>query len=350
MTKAWKIFGYGVIVAAIFALVIPLASGGEKASAKSTENIEHIFTHELVFDTDKAYSENNKLRGCFDKDHMTTREFSALLDSLYERDYVLVSLDDVIQGSVTVPDGKRPIVLSVDDLTYDTRNRGCIDKIVLKDGEIYDYTQNAEPQFTRERECITILESFISKHPDFSSNGARATLCVNGYNGILGYRITPDCRVSESYRERETEECKSAVAALKKLGYRFASHTYYHKYFNSMTENEVAKDISMWKKYVEPIVGKTRVLCFPAGEHKASSGKIDLYINNGFDVFLCVGSGGTEYEKSRDDCEFIYRKPFDGTSLRLYGDMYSHLVDTRVIYDPRRYLPFSYKGGYYTSG
>lgn len=336
----------GITVLAVMLFVITF--GGIKyAAAESSVKVEHIFTHELVFDADRAFAPTNKLRDCFDKDHMTTKEFAALLASLYERDYVLVSLDSVLDGTVKVPSGKHAVALSVDDLTYDTTGRGCIDKLVMRGGIVYDYTENAEPKLSRERECVTILESFIDAHPDFSPYGARATLCVNGYNGILGYRVTPDCRVSAERMASDTQDCKKLVHALKSLGYTFASHTYYHKYFNSMSEQEVARDIKKWKEYIEPIVGRTRVLCFPAGEHNAKSGKMDMYISNGFDVFLCVGAGAAEYERSRTDCTFVYRKPFDGTALRLYKAQYARFCDTQMIYDDRRFRPFSYKGNYH---
>ncbi|MDE7464347.1 MAG: polysaccharide deacetylase family protein [Clostridiales bacterium] len=311
--------------------------------------VEHIFTHELVFDTAKAYSPKNPVRDCFDKDHMTAKEFKALLDELYKNGYVLVSLDKVIgNGPLTVPQGKKPLVMSFDDMTYDTVNRGCIDKIVISDGKVCDYTKNAEPQITRERENVTILESFIEQHPDFSHEGARATLCVNGYNGILGYRCTPDCRVSEQKQAEETKACKELVAALKDLGYTFASHTYYHRYFNGSSADMIENDCIAWQKYIEPIVGKTRVLCYPAGEHKAKSSKNEIFKRYGFDVFLCVGNfAGTDYERASTDAKYIYRLPFDGTALRLYGKSYAHLADTRAIYDDTRFRPFSYKGGYH---
>lgn len=309
--------------------------------------IEHIFTHELVFDTDKAFAKSNKLRHCFDKDHMTAKEFGALLDSLYSRGYVLVSLDAAISDKpLMLPKGKKPLVMSFDDMTYDTVGRGCIDKLVLDGGKICDYTANAEPQITRERENVAILEKFIETHPDFSVDGGRATLCVNGYNGILGYRVTPDCRVSQKYMDREIEACKAFVNELKARGYTFASHTYYHSYFNSTTAERLEKDCAMWKKYIEPIVGKTRVLCYPAGEHKAKNDKNAIFKKYGFDTFLCVGcQSATEFEK-HDSARYIYRRPFDGTALRLYGKLYAHLVDTREIYDSARFRPFSYKGGY----
>lgn len=310
--------------------------------------VEHVFTHELVFDTVKAYSPKNSLRDCFDKDHLTAKEFGALLGELYKNDYVLVRLDDVIGGEpIVVPRGKKPLVMSFDDMTYDTVNRGCIDRLIVKDGKIYDYTRHAEPQVTRERENVTLLESFIESHPDFSHEGARATLCVNGYNGILGYRCTPSCNVSDGVRASEERKCKETVEALKALGYSFASHTYYHKYFKSCSAETIEKDCAAWHKYIEPIVGKTRVLCYPAGEHAAKSAKNEIFKRYGFDVFFCVGDfDGTDYERS-DAAEYIYRLPFDGTALRLYGKSYAHLADTRAIYDETRFRPFTYRGSYH---
>lgn len=342
-----------VIIAIIAACLIMSFCFANRAWAETElveydGNVEHIFTHELVFDTAKAFSPKNSVRDCFDKDHLTAKEFRALLVELYKNDYVLVSLDASLSGAVKVPHGKKPLVMSFDDMTYDTVNRGCIDKIIISDGKICDYTKNAQPQMSRERENVTILESFIEQHPDFSPFGARATLCVNGYNGILGYRCTPDSKASEQKQAEETTECKKLVAELKALGYSFASHTYYHKYFNSSSASMIEKDCIAWQKYIEPIVGNTRVLCYPAGEHKAKSAKNDIFKRYGFDVFLCVGNfSGTDYERASTDAKYLYRLPFDGTALRLYQKSYAHLADTRAIYDDTRFRPFSYKGGYY---
>ncbi len=341
-----------VIIIAAFGAVTRFAhADGDKSDGHIEYDgaIEHIFTHELIYDTEKAFAPNNKLRNCFDKDHLTAKEFKALLGELYKNDYVLVSIDGVLSGKKPImPRGKKPLVMSFDDMTYDTTDRGCIDKIKLVDGVVYDFTESAEPQLTRERENITILESFIQTHPDFSPFGARATLCVNGYNGIFGYRITPDCNVSEEYAESETRECKKLVSALKDLGYTFASHTYYHKYFHSMSAREIEKDCNAWDKYIKPIVGETRILCYPAGQHNADSARNDIFKAHGFNVFFCVGSSAmTETEKNSVDATYIYRKPFDGTALRLYGKLYAHLADTAAIYDKSRFRPFSYKGGYY---
>lgn len=352
MRKSAAVCAIIAVLAAIFAFgltAVDPATADEAELVTYTGKVEHIFTHELIFDAEKAYSPKNPLRDCFDKDHMTAKEFKALLAELYKNDFVLVSLDRAIDGApIALPRGKKPLVMSFDDMTYDTANRGCIDKIILHDGKLYDHTNSAEPKITRERENVTILESFIENHPDFSFEGGRATLCVNGYNGILGYRITPDCKVSAKKQAEDTAECKAVVAALKDLGYTFASHTYYHNYFNSCSAEMIEKDCAAWRKHIQPIVGDTRVLCYPAGEHKAKSAKNDIFKRYGFNTFLCVGNfAGTDYERACTDARYVYRLPFDGTALRLYGKSYAHLADTRAIYDDARFRPFSYKGGYY---
>ncbi|MEG1499938.1 MAG: hypothetical protein RR400_02620, partial [Clostridia bacterium] len=52
--------------------------------------IEHFFTHELVFETNKAFSPNNKIRKSLDMDHLTTKEYENILQSFYEKDFILV--------------------------------------------------------------------------------------------------------------------------------------------------------------------------------------------------------------------------------------------------------------------
>ena len=340
-----RLIAAATAAAAAFAALGAPTDGVAAKSAPTA--VEHIFTHELIYDTALAFSPSNRLRDSFDKDRMTAKEFSALLSSLYEKNYVLVSTVDAAVGDITLAEGKRAVALSFDDMTYDTVGRGCVDKIVFDGGKLSDYTRDAEPQITRCRENVTILESFIEAHPDFSHNGARATICVNGYNGILGYRVTPSSRVSDERMAEDAAQCKKTVAAMKALGYEFASHTYYHKYFDGMSAADIERDLDLWDKYIRPIVGDTRMLCFPSGLHNAKAAKFAAYGRHGFDIFLCVGSGATDYERGMTDATFVYRKPMDGTALRLYRKQYSHFVDTAEIYDGARHRPFSYKGGYY---
>ncbi|MFQ9739281.1 MAG: hypothetical protein ACLR06_17395 [Christensenellaceae bacterium] len=53
-------------------------------------------------------------------------------------------------------------------------------------------------------EFVPIVEEFVAKHPDFSYRGARGTIFLTGFDGILGYRTQRD----SPNRKRETEKAK----------------------------------------------------------------------------------------------------------------------------------------------
>ena len=37
---------------------------------------------------------------------------------------------------------------------------------------------------------VPLIDAFVKKHPDFSYRGAKGTLALTGYNGVLGYRTS----------------------------------------------------------------------------------------------------------------------------------------------------------------
>ena len=79
------------------------------------EPVRHIFFHSLIVDTSLA----------FDGDHMsngynywmtTVDEFKRMLEELHKNDFVLIDIHDI--EAPYVPKGKKPLVLSVDDVNY----------------------------------------------------------------------------------------------------------------------------------------------------------------------------------------------------------------------------------------
>jgi ABC-type transport system substrate-binding protein len=77
-------------------------------------------------------------------------------------------------------------------------------------------------------DLVPILEAFIATHPDFSYQGARATLAITGYDGIFGYRINTSAKAllgEEAYQD-EVEAATKIVQALRKAGYTIACGTY----------------------------------------------------------------------------------------------------------------------------
>ena len=298
--------------------------------------VKHFFTHELIYSTQKAFSHSNNLRYCFDRDHFTVYEFRNFLEQMRLNDYVLVDFDmmydikdgNVIKKTLFIPAGKKPFTLSLDDMSYDTNNRGIINKIIVENDTIKDYTQGEDIPITEDRESITILENYLKKYPEFSVNNSKMCICVNGYNGVLGYRIqknNPD-------RDKEIEELKVVVNKLKSLGYTFASHSYSHAFINSVSSEFVSFDLKRWHEEIESVIGGSDIFCFPGGIHNVNSYN-DRIIRQNFKILLCVGVDYNKPYEISDNYVYIYRTPLDGNSLRTYPNMYREIFEPDSIYD-----------------
>ena len=157
--------------------------------------VPHIFTHCLI-----AYPElkdgSGKMR--YDNDCINVTEFKNLLRELYANGYSLVDLYDIyeedengrlaMKQAVEVPVGRKPLVFSIDDVVYDydKRGNGMVDLLTLDEqGNLVSgtYLEDGSIDYSYDREVFPILEAFIAEHPDFSSHGARLTLCMTGFAG-----------------------------------------------------------------------------------------------------------------------------------------------------------------------
>lgn len=342
------------VALACFFIVGSFGAGVGDVFAEEKVQVQHFFTHELVYSPERAYSDSNYIRKCFDRDHLTTSEFKKILEELYLRGFVLVNIEDAYsfnngkweEKSGVSFNGKKPLILSFDDLTYDTVGRGIVEKIVVKDGEIWDYASCEEQKFSQERDGVTILEKFIEENPEFSFNGARAILCITGYNGAFGYRVFEGTYLSKGKLEEEKRGLEELVSVLKGKGYRFACHSYSHCNAAYANFSEFQKDLCKWENEIGKFVGETNVYCYPGGNHRAQGSNNELLKQKGFNVFLCTGSKPTKSEVEENGATYFYRHPLDGTSLRICEEEYSGFFDTRKVYDERRYVPFSYKKGY----
>lgn len=93
--------------------------------------------------------------------------FKAHLEQLYAAGYSLISLDEMLSGSIVVPEGRRPLVLSIDDAYF-------ADQLYL--------TEEGLPS----EQCgIGVLYAFSLEHPDF---GFSAALFANFGDKYYGNR------------------------------------------------------------------------------------------------------------------------------------------------------------------
>lgn len=299
-------------------------------------NIENFFTHQIINRPDLAFNSENKYKYNFYRDCVTFTEFERFLNEMYNNNYILVDIYDcykTIDGKVYkkdlyLPKYKKPFILSFDDMSFDTKNKGMSDKLILDtNNEIATYTSSNEIQVEYNKEAIPILENFINFHKDFSFNGARGIICPTGYNGILGYRINKD----NPNHTKEIEKVKPLISRLKELGYRFASHTFNHIGVSNVSLDVLRKDTDKYNNEIIPIIGETKILSFPCGMLTTNKDKLKILNDAGFNIFLCVGT--SKQETWIDNNLFLKRHVLDGGSMLKYRKQLLPIIDTTKIYD-----------------
>ena len=349
----------------------------------SPDKVTHIFFHSLVVDPERGFSItdndswNNSTAG-FCQWMTTVDEFNAILQQMYERGYVLVDLDDMVEKTtdengtvhmtaknIMLPQGKIPFVLSLDDLSYyhSYDGRGTATRMIIgEDGTpTCEYVQADGTTVVGSYDCVPLLDDFLDVHPDFSYKGAKGTIALTGYNGILGYRtdycyrdrvdLTADQEAwlnvhPEFNWEEECAKAKAVADCLKEDGWKFASHTWGHIRIGSADIGWIQEDTQKWLQYVAPLIGGTDRIIFAHGEDLAawneeysSTEKFQYLKSQGFNIFCNVDS--TQYFVQIGDLYLrMGRRNLDGYRLweAVYGgnDRISDLVDAASVIDPKR--------------
>ncbi|MDR2939571.1 MAG: polysaccharide deacetylase family protein [Clostridiales bacterium] len=311
--------------------------------------VDHIFFHPLIAYNDRAFNGDASSKGM--DDYMATAlECKRLLEQAYNNGFVLVDINKVYdfvtdENGVTsmarvsfdFPEGKKPMVISMDDVNYYPYmiEDGCNNKLVLDEqGEIANYSEDlsGNPVISYDTEVITIVERFLEEHPDFSFDGARGVIGLTGYEGILGYRT----QEGSPTREIEVEAVKPVIEELKSLGWTFASHSYGHPHMSQITLEYFKEDTDDWKREVEPLVGPTRVFLYPYGDfikhEDAGMEKINYLIDvGGFNIHC--GVSVYPYSKSYERYAYEDRKNIDGLTLRNQHEKVKHMFDTEYVID-----------------
>jgi len=251
----------------------------------------HLFFHSLCIDAQLSFRADNDRAHDFESWFVTVSEFKEILERMYFRGYCLVDIHDVVSGVIDLPEGKKPLVLSFDDVNYYDymKGYGFASKMILTpDNRIANtYISNSgEETITYEGDCVPIIESFIEMHPDFSHNGARGVIAVTGKEGILGYR--------------NPEESVPLVHELKKRGWLFASHSWRHNH-SAYSDGPILtykgkQDIGRWKHGVEPFTGETDIFITPFGvDTRNNPGLASIIKKNGFKI-ICTVSDRNQIE------------------------------------------------------
>jgi len=239
----------------------------------------------------------------------------------------------VVGKKVLVPEGKKPLILSIDDLSYYkfVRENASVHKLVIDEkGDIAAWTDGGGLSY--DLDVVTILEDFIKQRPDFSIRGAKGIIALTGYEGVLGYQTqvlnAPD------YQER-AEQAAAVADKLKELGWRFASHSYTHWNMAEIPMERFINCANWWDSQVRIIIGDTDLYIYPFGagvENQAQKHK--LLRDRNFNVFFGVGTGFNYFES--DEYIFMDRRNIDGIYFKTFRNRQDRLFDIDKVIDDKR--------------
>ncbi|HIV03258.1 MAG TPA: polysaccharide deacetylase [Candidatus Aphodoplasma excrementigallinarum] len=319
-------------------------------------DITHVFFHTLIVDPSKAFDGDTREAGY--NQYMTTiSEFNKILEEMYARGFVLVDIHDIareevqddgttkfVPGDIMLPEGKKPFVMSQDDVSYYgyMTGDGFASRLVIGDDgyPTNEYVQDDGTVVRGDFDLVPLLEHFIQEHPDFSYKGARATLALTGYDGVLGYRT---CPTADDYKESDIAEAKKVADRMKELGWTFASHSWGHKLYGSTSAAKLAEDAKKWDEQVRPIVGDTDVLIYAHGEDIAGIGKysgekFETLKSYGFKYFCNVDSAKA-WVQIQDDYVRQGRRNLDGYRMWYNPELLEDLFIVDDVWDKTRPTP-----------
>ena len=326
-----------------------------------TGSIEMICVKPLIADTSLAFSSANA--ASTDPLMLTAGEFKAILAQLYANNYILIDVrtmtdqnnrDAVTQQILQLPEGKKPVVIVLENDNYSAYNigKGLCSRLVMNDqGQICGEYKNASGQtvVSRDAEAIGILDAFVEQHPDFSFDGAKGIVSFTGYETVMGY-ITNIDQVDDrntalgaaglpaiSPTQEEVTANRNTVTGimthLKETGWALASSTYGFINANSSTLDTITNDTNKWLEQVGTLTGDVEIMIYPNGDFIKGTDPRCVYLKgNGFRIFCGVGS--TPYYAFGDNYLYLDRAMMNGDTLR--GVDYSRLFDVSAVYDSKR--------------
>lgn len=369
-----------------------IAAAANYTAKKSTlvtvdvTNVPHIFYHSLINDTGRAFNVSVLGQSAVDGQNawMTTvEEFDKILQEMYDRGYVFVRLRDLVvetvdeQGNVTfkkntnlkLPEGKKPVVLSLDDLSYyhSYKDAGYPNKLVVdENGDVKcEYTDVSGNTTIGDYDVVPRLETFLKEHPDGAYKGARGMIALTGYNGVFGYRTDVAYKTGENLTadqqvwldqhpdfdwDKEVAEATKVAEAMKEAGWEFASHTWGHLSVTGKSVETLATDHEKWKNTVEAIVGKTDTIIFAHGadigswqDYSDDNPQYAYYKSQGFNFFCNVDGSQKAWIQIREDYVRQGRINLDGYMLykatQGLTDVTEDFFDADEIFDSARPTP-----------
>lgn len=309
-----------------------------------TGDIPHFSFTNLVMDPSLAF-DGDEYESAYRQNMITATEFQNILQTLYDKNYILIDLhslaNETASGSSvtmtaqspTVPEGKKPMILSVDNLSYSSMRNGdgvATSLTVGADGKVDAVYTDADGHDQKgDYDVIPVLEAFLELHPDFSYQGARGIVSVAGARGVFGYAIDGD------HADNQTA-VKEIAAALKEQGWTIASSGYSYEYMYDMSYDTLSQDITNWLDQVGTLVGDSDTLLYPYGsEVDYGSEKGSYLINRGFRYLIGMWADGDHTEVNETYLRQT-RRMVTGYVFENSPSSFSPYFEVSAILDPER--------------
>ncbi len=349
----------------------------ESCTAYPLDQVTHVFFHTMVKDTSKAF-DGDENEGGYNQVMTTMSEFAGIMESMYAKGYVMVSLHDmctvnsdgtVSRGEIMLPPGKIPFVLSQDDVSYYhyMDGDGFAQKLIVdENGDVKNtYVEDDGSISVGDYDLVPWIDTFVDEHPDFSYHGHKGIIALTGYEGVLGYRTDEVYRTKEASRvteyqqkffnehpdfdeaawQKEVDQAREVAEAMKADGWEFASHTWGHISPTAAGYDKVVQDTERWLNNVASIVGNTDVIIFAFGadigdwQPYTDDNEYFTYLKGqGFNIFCNVDSS-QHWVQFGDRFMRQGRRNLDGYRMYYNPDMVADLFDVSSVWDSARPTP-----------
>ena len=329
-------------------------------------DVEVLSVRPLLADTNLAFSAG--LYQYTEDGYLSTTEFSRILEALHEDNYILIDVRimadlsnpaELRKEELRLPEGKKPLVIIVENLNYSPRSSGlgfCRRLVLNEQNQVCgEYiTAAGETIVDRMAESIGILDAFVEKHPDFSYDGAKGIISLSGFEVVMGY-VTHEDQIDDynemaekasalqvmpdrSELEASAKTVSEIIHILKETGWVIASSSYGYRNMDYLDMEEIQEDTQKWLDQIGPLTGAVEVLVYPNGSYINGSDPRCVYLKDlGFRIFFGISS--SPYFVYGDNYLYLDRVVLNGLNLRTVN--HSRLFTASEIYDQDRRKPFS---------
>lgn len=305
-------------------------------------DVAHFSVKTLVADPSRAF-DGDDMSSYYNNWTLTVDEFKAILQSLYDRGYVLMDVHEKVVdiqnedgttsfavNTPSVPEGKTPMVLSFTEANYYDYQQGdgFAGRLVLdENGNVMnEYTDASGQTLIGAYDVIPIVDEFVEEHPDFSLRGAKGIVSVTGYEGVFGYGIETGASTIAAIADR-----------LKETGWEIACQGFSDNTMESDLDlDELEDDLDTWSSKIGSLVGDTDLLIYPYGEEvTAGTAKQEMLLEKGYQFFFSIWTTA-DFIEVQPDYVRQTRRTLDGYDLYMYADYLTDFFDVDEIFDKTR--------------